>query len=198
MVACSLPKTSEEKAAVKTAEEFAADFRNADSRRASPIRPCVSEITPHLSAKIAASATRIRIRENAEFSLMELEALWNARSRIALPYRPKSAWLTNSFRFSPVADLAPHSHPRRHCGFLTRSLVTRCRRMRDLSASATASRPCNHVEKGADFIELYRWFLLRSEAPPEAFYDTSADLPRSDSRREIPFYEGRGVFGRAA
>lgn len=182
MVACSL-QNLEEKAAVKTAQEFAADLEMRLSNR-KPYMPVRVEITPHLSAKIAASATRIRIRENAEFSLMELDALWNheveshcltgqnGMAQKNIPFLSGGGPRTTRTQEGIAVFYEIFGHSMSQMRF-----IRLCNRIEAI----------HNVEKGADFIELYRWFLLRSETPQEAFYDTQRIFRGAILQGRYPF-----------
>jgi uncharacterized protein (TIGR02421 family) len=182
MVACSL-QNLEERVAFRSAQEFAVELEKRLAAR-QPRLPVRVEVTPQISAKIAASASRIRIRENAEFSLIELDALWN--------HELESHCLTgqNGMAQKNVPFLAGGG-PR-----TTRTqegLAVFYEIFGHSMSQMRFIRLCNRieavhkVEQGADFMELYRWFLPRSESPHEAFYDTQRIFRGAPLTGRYPF-----------
>lgn len=182
MVACSL-QNLEEKTNYRTAPEFAEALQTRLETR-NPRMPVRVEITPHLSAKITASASRVRIRDNAQFSMLELDALWN--------HEIESHCLTGQ-----------NGMAQRHMPFLSGGGPRTTRTQEGLAvfyeifghsmSQIRFIRLCNRieavklVETGADFIELYRWFLARSESPHESFYDTQRIFRGAQLTGRYPF-----------
>lgn len=148
--------------------EFAAQLQDRLAARR-PTIPVRVEITEDIVAKVVAGMNRVRIRKDARFGPMDLDALWN--------HEIESHCLT-------AHNGAHHTH----CDFLSsggpRTTMTQegiavfheiyghtlsqhrfwslCHRIQAI----------DKVEAGADFMELYRWYRDRSETDSEAFYAT--------------------------
>ncbi|MBI1859693.1 MAG: DUF1704 domain-containing protein [Deltaproteobacteria bacterium] len=157
-----------EKQASISSEEFAEKLALKLKAR-TPEIPVRVEITDDIVAKVVAGMNRVRIRRDARFAVMDLDALWN--------HEIESHCLT--------AHNGAHHNG---CDFLTsggpRTTMTQeglavfheiyghtmsqhrfwslCHRIQAI----------DKVEAGADFIELYRWYRDRCESDSEAFYAT--------------------------
>lgn len=134
-----------------------------------PIIPVKVELTDEIVAKVVAGMNRVRIRKDARFGEIELQALWN--------HEIESHCLT-----------AHNGHNQDICDFMSsggpRTTMTQeglavfyevyghtmsQRRFLSLCDRVEAVKK---VEEGANFIELYRWYKDRSDEPREAFYQT--------------------------
>lgn len=151
----------------KSAEEFAALLNERIQKRI-PLLPVRVEITDQIVSKVAAGGNRLRIRKDARFSSLELDALWN--------HEIESHCLT-----------AQNGAAQEHCSFLAsggprttltqeglavfyevyghtmsqRRFISLCERIQAVSLA----------ENGATFVDLYRWYLERSPHPMDAFYN---------------------------
>lgn len=151
----------------KSATEFAASLEERLKRR-KPQIPVRVEVTDAITSKVVAGMNRVRIRKDARFSGLDLYALWN--------HEIESHCLT-----------AHNGNRHAYCDFLSaggprttmtqeglavfyevyghtmsqRRFLSLCHRVEAVSI----------VEKGADFMELYRWYKDRTENPVDAFFN---------------------------
>ena len=168
---------------IYTAESFA-NALEAKLRARTPKMAIRVEIVPQISAEVAASASRVRIRKGAEFSAIELAALWN--------HEIESHSLTgqNGMLQTRVPFLSGGG-PR-----TTRAqegLAVFYEMYGKTMTRNRFARLCNRiyavqmVEEGADFVELYRWFLPQSQTMHEAFYDAQRVFRGADLTGRYPF-----------
>lgn len=174
---------------VSEASAFASaqDFADALERRLAarvPQLPVRVELSSKISAKIAASQNRIRIREGARFTQIELRSLWN--------HEVESHCLTGL-----NGGLQPY------CPFLAGGGPRTTRTQEGLAvfyemfghsmSQERFIRLCYRVEgirlveQGADFIELYRWFRDRTEHKSEAFFDAHRIFRGAPLKGGFPF-----------
>jgi uncharacterized protein (TIGR02421 family) len=157
----------EESALSLDAPVFAGELEKMLERR-TPFMPVRVELTDQIVSKIAAGMSRVRIRKDARFSRMDLQALWN--------HEIESHCLT-----------AHNGSKQQACAFLQAGGPRSTMTQEGLAVfyevfghTMTQQRfinLCNRieavhlVEKGANFIELYRWYKDRSDSAMEAFYN---------------------------
>ena len=163
---CSLSDISE--GPKKTSEVFASDLE----RKLEKLRPEFGlrvEVTDQIVAKVVAGMNRVRIRKGAHFSHGDLETLWN--------HEIESHCLT-----------AHNGALQEHCGFLNaggpRTTMTQeglavffevyghTMTQKRFLAICHRIQAVDKVATGANFIDLYRWYLERSDSPLESFYNT--------------------------
>lgn len=148
--------------------EFTANLEQKLKSRVPPL-PVRVEVTDQIVAKVVAGMNRVRVRKDARFADLELSALWN--------HEIESHCLT-----------AHNGAQQENCDFLTAGGPRTTMTQEGLAVfyevyghtmsqtrflSLCHRMEASHlVEKGADFMELYRWFKERSESPLEAFYAT--------------------------
>jgi uncharacterized protein (TIGR02421 family) len=136
-------------------------------RQREPVIPVRVEVTDAIAAKVVAGMNRVRIRHDARFSEQELSSLWN--------HEIESHCLTahNGSR-QENCDFLSHGGPRTTMTqeglavfyevyshtMSQQRFLSLCHRVEAISL----------VERGANFIDLYRWYKERSDNPMEAFY----------------------------
>lgn len=152
----------------KRSDEFAATLEQAIQGR-HPIIPVKVELTDKIAAKVVAGMNRIRIRKDAKFSEIELQALWN--------HEIESHCLTaHNGNTQEICDFLSAGGPRTTMTqeglavfYEVYGHTMSQRRFLSLCDRVEAVKK---VEDGANFIELYRWYKDRSDEPREAFYQT--------------------------
>src|SRR5262249_28245916 len=128
------------------------------------------ELSDGISAKVVAGMNRVRVRRDARFSDVEVAALWN--------HEIESHCLT-----------AHNGNLQENCEFLCsggpRTTMTQeglavffemyghSMSQRRFLAICDRVHAVELVEKGANFIELFRWYRDRSDTDMEAFFATS-------------------------
>lgn len=152
----------------RDALEFAASLESRLKAR-TPYLPVRVEITDQIVAKVVAGMNRVRLRKDARFSDLELDALWN--------HEIESHCLT-----------AHNGSTHEHCDFLMaggpRTTMTQeglavfyevyghTMSQHRFISLCNRMEATNMAENGADFMEMYRWYKERSDSPMEAFYNT--------------------------
>lgn len=149
-----------------SAEELAAALEKR-LRKRQPALSVRVELTSDIVAKVVAGMSRVRIRADGRFSDLELGALWNHEVESHCLTAQNGARQTNCLFMAaggPRTTLTQegiavfheiYGHTMSQSRFLTL-----CDRVEAV----------HKVEQGADFMELYRWFLTRCETELEAFY----------------------------
>lgn len=150
------------------AKQFARGVEEKLKRRVPPLNVKV-EVSDQLVSKVAAGVNRIRVRADATFADIELEALWN--------HEVESHCLTaQNGAKQEICDFLMAGGPRTtmtqeglavfyevygHTMSQNRFL-TLCNRVE-----------ANHMaESGADFMQIYRWYRTFTDSPMEAFYNS--------------------------
>lgn len=167
MAVCNLNDVGESNRE-KGAEEFALCLEEKVQGR-HPMIPVKVEITDEIVAKVVAGMNRVRIRKDARFSELELQALWN--------HEIESHCLTaHNGNHQEVCDFLSAGGPRTTMTqeglavfYEVYGHTMSQRRFLSLCDRVEAVKK---VEDGADFLELYRWYKGRMEEPREAFYQT--------------------------
>lgn len=167
MSVCSV-NDIEESFVQRSAEDFAKLLqKKIDARK--PHLPVRIEITDEIVAKVVAGMNRVRIRVDARFSDMELEALWNheveshsltAHNGVrqeACPFLASGGPRTTRTQEGLAVFYEVYGHT-----MSPRRFVALCHRVEAVSLA----------ENGADFIEVYRWYRSRTDSDIEAFYNT--------------------------
>lgn len=152
----------------KSAEEFASLLEKRLKERL-PSFAVRTEVTDQIVAKVVAGMNRVRIRKDARFSGLELDALWNheieSHSLTALNgcQHPQCDFLVAGGPRSTMTQegLAVFYEVYGHT-MSQRRFLSLCNRIEAV----------NLVENGADFIELYRWNKARGDTGFDAFYNT--------------------------
>ncbi len=151
-----------------SAEDFAVSLEER-RKRWEPTIPVKIEITDAIAAKVVAGMNRVRIRKDARFSNLDLEALWKHEIESHCLTAHNGARQENcDFLFSggPRTTLTQeglavfyevYGHTMSQKRFLTL-----CDRIHALKMT----------EDGADFMQIYKWYKERSENQTEAFYNT--------------------------
>ncbi len=152
----------------KSAIEFAVSLEERIKKRI-PTIPLKVEVTDIIASKVVAGMNRVKLRKDARFSELELDALWN--------HEVESHCLT-----------AHNGNRHPHCDFLSaggpRTTMTQeglavfyevyAHTMSQLRFLSLCNRveAVSLVENGASFIDLYRWYKDRTDSPLEAFFNT--------------------------
>ncbi|MBY0369732.1 flavohemoglobin expression-modulating QEGLA motif protein [bacterium] len=165
MGVCNLNDIAEAREKI-SAEELAAALEKRLRKRNPPLHVKI-ELTDTIVSKVIAGMSRVRIRKDARFSDMEQGALWNheveshclTAQNGALqrncPFLAAGGPRTTLTQEGIAVFHEIYSHTMSQSRFLTL-----CDRVEAV----------HKVEEGADFLELYRWFLERSDTPLDAFY----------------------------
>jgi uncharacterized protein (TIGR02421 family) len=149
-----------------------------------PVIPVRVEVTDAIAAKVVAGMNRVRVRKGARFAELELAALWN--------HEIESHCLT-----------AHNGAQQSNCDFLTAGGPRTTMTQEGLAVffevyGHTMSQHrflalCHRVEaislvqKGADFMTIYRWYKERSDNSMEAFYNTQRIFRGADLKGGNPF-----------
>lgn len=152
----------------KDTQQFATGLEEKLKARVPPI-PVRVEITDQIVAKVVAGMNRVRVRKDAHFGDLELQALWN--------HEIESHCLT-----------AHNGALQENCDFLSAGGPRTTMTQEGIAVffevyGHTMSQPrflslCHRMEashqaeQGADFMQLYRWYKERTETALEAFYST--------------------------
>ncbi|MBM4317039.1 MAG: DUF1704 domain-containing protein [Deltaproteobacteria bacterium] len=152
----------------KSAVEFAASLEEKIKLR-SPNIPLKVELTDTITSKVVAGMNKVKLRKDARFSELELEALWN--------HEVESHCLTaHNGNRQPYCDFVSAGGPRTtltqeglavfyevyaHTMSQNRFLSL-CHRVEAVSLA----------ESGASFLDVYRWYKDRTDTPLEAFFNT--------------------------
>ena len=156
-----------------------------------------TEVTDQIVAKVVAGMNRVRIRKDARFSGLELDALWN--------HEIESHSLTaHNGAQHPQCDFLVAGGPR---STMTQEglavfyeVYGHTMSQRRFLSLCNRIEAVNLVENGADFIELYRWNKARGDTGFDAFYNTQrvfrgAPLKAgADSRRTLFISRDSSVF----
>lgn len=167
MSVCALNDISESFVLI-SAEEFAAQLERKLADR-KPVLPVTVELTTDLAAKVAAGMNRVRIRKDARFSEFDVRALWN--------HEIESHCLT-----------AHNGSLQENCDFLysggPRTTMTQeglavffeiydhTMSQKRFLALCDRVEAISMAERGASFVDLFRWYKERSDDDMEAFYST--------------------------
>lgn len=182
MSVCSLNDIAESRL-MEGADEFSQRLEIKLQAR-EPVIPVRVEVTDAITAKVVAGMNRVRVRKDARFGDLELSALWN--------HEIESHCLTahNGGR-QPNCDFLSAGGPRTtmtqeglavfyevygHTMSQVRFLAL-CHRVEAISL----------VQKGADFLTIYRWYKERSDTPMDAFYNTQRIFRGADLKGGNPF-----------
>jgi uncharacterized protein (TIGR02421 family) len=173
----------QESLVLKSADEFSRELEKRISQR-QPLLPVKVEVTDQVVAKVAAGMARVRIRKDARFSELELNALWN--------HEIESHCLTAHNGMSQdTCDFLCAGGPRTTLTqeglavfyevyghtMSQRRFVSLCDRIEGVKK----------VEDGADFVQVYRWYKERAENPMEAFYLTQRIFRGAPIEGRYPF-----------
>jgi uncharacterized protein (TIGR02421 family) len=168
---------------LKSAEEFAAEL----SLRLQNRKPQMSvkvEISSDIVAKAIAGMNRVRIRRDARFSEIEVTALWN--------HEIESHCLTaHNGNIQENCNFLASGGPRTtltqeglavffemyYHSFSQRRFLTLCDRVHGVEMA----------EKGANFIDVYRWYKERSVNQLDAFLFTQRIFRGADLNGKYPF-----------
>ncbi len=150
------------------AEQFAQSLEIKLKERL-PTLPVKIEVSDAIVAKVVAGMNRVRIRKNARFSTLELEALFK--------HEIESHCVTaQNGALQPYCDFLAAGGPR---STMTQEglavffeVYGHTMSQQRLVAITDRVEATYQAEQGADFIQVYRWFKERSESPLEAFYAT--------------------------
>ena len=179
----------------QSAEEFAARLEQRIRAR-TPLLPVKVELTDQIVAKVIAGMNRVRIRRDARFSDLELDALWN--------HEIESHCLTaHNGSLQDYCDFLHAGGPRTTMTqeglavfyevyghtMSQRRFITLCNRIEAV----------HMVEEGADFLQVYRWYRERSDTGMEAFYNTQRIFRGGRIGGSAPFTKDTvylaGLFG---
>ena len=144
-------------------------------------------VVDELSANAVASTSRIKIRRDAQFTAKDAAQLLNHEAFIHVATGMNGREQTDI----PILAIGHPGTTRTQEGLAVYSEyvsgtldLDRLRRLADRILAVQM------VIDGADFIEVYRWFLDRSATPEQAFESTPAQLPRRRDHRRIAVHEG--------
>lgn len=158
----------EESYVTNSAEHFAAALEER-AKRYKPAIPFKVEVTDSIAAKVVAGMNRVRIRKDARFSNLDLDALWKHEIESHCLTAHNGAKQENcDFLFSggprttmTQEGLAVFYEVYGHT-MSQRRFMTLCYRIHALKM----------VEDGADFIQIFNWYKDKAESEAEAFYNT--------------------------
>ncbi len=162
---CNLNDISESNVTLSAAE-FAAGLEK-KLRKRSPLMAVKVELSDEIVAKVVAGMSRVRIRSDSRFSAFELGALWNheveshcltaqnGARQLHAPFLSAGGPRTTLTQEGIAVFHEIYGHTMSQSRFLSL-----CDRVEAI----------HMVEQGADFMELYRWFKVRSESDLDAFY----------------------------
>jgi uncharacterized protein (TIGR02421 family) len=152
----------------KSASEFALSLEEKIKRRTPPLSLKV-EVTGNIASKVVAGMNRVKLRKDARFSDLELEALWN--------HEVESHCLTaHNGNRQPFCDFLSAGGPR--TTMTQEGLAVFYEVYAHTMSQLRFLSLCNRVEavslaeSGASFIELYRWYKERTDSPLDAFFNT--------------------------
>ena len=145
-------------------------------------------VVDELSANAVASTSRIKIRRDAQFTAKDAAQLLNHEAFIHVATGLERQ---GTDRHPDPGDRAPRHDP--HAGRPRRLLRVRvgdARPRPSRAASPTGSSRSQMVIDGADFIEVYRWFLERERNARAGVRIDSAQLPRRRDHRRFAVHQG--------
>lgn len=182
MAVCELNDISESRI-FEDADTFAADVQ-AKIKVRIPAIPVKVEITDDIAAKVVAGMNRVRIRKNTRFAKLEVSALWN--------HELETHCLTaNNGLLQENADFLSSGGPRTT---MTQEglavffeMYGHSMSQRRFLALCDRTLAIDMAEKGADFMQIYRWYKERSESEMEAFFAASRIFRGSPLKGGAPF-----------
>jgi len=168
---------------VLSAEQFAKRIERRLRNREPEIQVKV-EVTDQIVAKVAAGAGRVRIRQDSTFSPMDVISLWNheieshcltAHNGASHPhcnFLGSAGPRTTMTQEGLAVFFEVYGHSMSQTRFLTLCQRTHAVKM---------------VEDGADFLQVYRWYLEISENEKDAFYQTQRIFRGAPVTGRYPF-----------
>jgi uncharacterized protein (TIGR02421 family) len=165
MSVCALNDIAES-IVLKSADQFSGDLEKKLKARI-PILPVRVEITDEIAAKAVAGMNRIRVRRDARFSELEVTALWH--------HEIESHCLTaNNGILQENCDFLCAGGPRTT---MTQEglavffeMYGHSMSQRRFLALCERVQATQLAEKGADFMEVFRWYKERADNETEAFF----------------------------
>jgi uncharacterized protein (TIGR02421 family) len=165
------------------AQQFSASLEKKLAGRI-PVIPVRVDITDAITAKVVAGMNRVRVRKDARFAELELSALWNHEIESHCLTAHNGARQGNCDFLSAGGPrttmtqegLAVFYEVYGHTMSQHRFLAL-CHRVEAISL----------VQKGADFMQIYRWYKERSDNAMEAFYNTQRIFRGADLKGGNPF-----------
>ncbi len=182
MSVCNLNDIAESNVMI-SAKELAESLENRLKRRVPPL-PVKVELTDEIVAKVVAGMSRVRVRSDSRFSHLELGALvnheveshcltaQNGARQVNAPFLSAGGPRTTLTQEGIAVFHEIYGHTMSQSRFLTL-----CDRIEAV----------HMVEQGADFMELYRWFRVRSETDLDAFYAAQRVFRGSPLGGRYPF-----------
>jgi len=152
----------------KSATEFASSLEERIKNR-TPAIPLKVEVTDTIASKVVAGMNKVKLRQDARFSELELDALWN--------HEVESHCLTahNGNRHQN-ADFLSAGGPR--TTMTQEGLAVFYEVYAHTMSQLRFLSLCNRVEavslveNGASFLDVYRWYKDRTENSLDAFFNT--------------------------
>jgi uncharacterized protein (TIGR02421 family) len=182
MSVCNLNDIAESNVLI-SAEQLKDGLEKRLARRVPPLAVKV-ELTEEIVAKVVAGMSRVRIRSDSRFSHLELGALvnheieshcltaQNGARQVHAPFLSGGGPRTTLTQEGIAVFHEIYGHTMSQTRFLTL-----CDRIEAV----------HMVQQGADFMELYRWFAVRSDTELDAFYAAQRVFRGSPLGGRYPF-----------
>ena len=168
---------------LKSSETFSADLAKW-LRVRKPQLPVKIVFTDDIAAKVVAGMSRVRVRRDARFSQLEVSALWNHEIEThALTAHNGSLQNNCDFLFSA----GPRTTMTQEGLAVFSEIYNHSMSQRRFLAICDRVHAVEMVEKGADFMELYRWYRERSDNDREAFFSASRIFRGAKLEGSYPF-----------
>lgn len=149
-----------------------------------PVIPVRVELTNEIVSKVIAGMNRVRIRKDARFGAMDLDALWN--------HEIESHCLTaHNGAHHPLCDFLSAGGPRTTMTqegiAVFHEIYAHTMSQRRFWSLCHRIQAIDKAESGADFIEVFRWYRERTESDTEAFYATQRIFRGAPLSGSYPF-----------
>lgn len=152
--------------------------------------PVKVELDPSLVSKAAAGAERIRLRSATCFSSADLDQLWNHEACVhtATALNGRSQAALKSLSLGAPRTTATQEGLATFSELITGSIdLSRLRRL------ALRVKAIHMALEGADFVQVFEFFLNEGQGEKESFYSAARVFRGGDPRGGVPFTKD-GVY----